>query len=103
VADPNLTTAVDRLTRQTAEERARAQTAATPTLSAEEKLGLRFRPGDRVVDLATGNRGEIVNGHRAPSTGRGVYVVKFENGIDTHRDDRELELDRAVAPAPASR
>lgn len=101
MTEPTTQSALDRLRRVTTEESDRAKAAAAPPAAAERVLGLKFQPGDRVVDLSSGRKGTISSGFRAPASGRGVYVVQFDGAHAAHRDDRELELDRPAAPAPS--
>jgi hypothetical protein len=54
--------------------RSRLQKGARPPLSAEERMGLALLPGARVLDLVTGQEGEVMGGTRAN------YVVPTTRG-----------------------
>lgn len=55
--------AIDRLVGQLRDrqraDRAALEAAPCASCSVEERLGLTFKPGDRVVDLVTGQRGIV--------------------------------------------
>jgi len=47
------------------EARSRLKKGARPPVSAEEMMGLALLPGARVLDLVTGQEGEVIGGTRA--------------------------------------
>jgi hypothetical protein len=56
------------------EARSRLKAGARPPASAEERMGLALLPGARVLDLVTGQEGEVISGTRAN------YVVPTTRG-----------------------
>lgn len=100
MTDPTTQSALDRLRRHQATEQESLQRSAAPSTSPEERLGLRFKPSDRVLDLATGRRGTVLAGRRSESTSEGVYEVKLVDGQTVVRLENELAKDQPPAPAP---
>jgi hypothetical protein len=100
MADQELRTAVDRLSRQTGDARSKLQRDGAPGQNARALVGYRFQPGQRVIDLATGQRVTVQSGRRSEATMRAVYLVATAAGESTHRDENELADDQAPAPAP---
>ena len=58
--------ALDALARGNQAQRERLRAAAAPVASVERALGLKFAPGDQVIDLITGQKGTIDGGHAIP-------------------------------------
>lgn len=64
-------------------------------------MALRFKVGDRVIDLATGKSGVIRLVHAASSDALRVFSVVLVDGRVVTRDSAELAADEAVAVKPA--
>lgn len=100
MADQELRSAVDRLSRQTAgarEQLAADRQAAQNTIAL---AAFRFAPRERALDVTSGKPVTVHSGRRSEATGRAVYVVETAAGELTHRDERELEKLTPAAPAP---
>jgi len=95
-------TLLDKIQQATEARRAALTGAGSPALSAEARMGLKFSAGSRVIDVHTGQRGTVLSGQRATSSGEEIYKVEFVGGLVSHRGRAELELDRSPA-APAGR
>ena len=100
MSDQHVRSAIDRLSRSTTEQRKALEGSAAAPRTAEEQLGLRFKPRDRVVDVATGHVGVVQSGRLSESARRGVYAVVLSTGELVHRDDSELEPLRVPLPIP---
>jgi len=61
----------------------------------------RFTVGGRVLDLVTANEARIVASYTAAAAPAIVYEILFDDGVHGVRLERELELARPKAPAPA--
>lgn len=59
---PELTAAIDQVSRKQASGSAALARAAAAHETPERALGLRFSPGDRAVDLVTGQTVEVLSG-----------------------------------------
>jgi hypothetical protein len=64
-------------------------------------MGLKFSAGSRVIDVHTGQRGTVLSGQRAASSGDEIYKVEFVGGQISHRGRAELEADSSLAAPPA--
>ena len=62
MAGRELTAAIDQVSRAQSKGFAALRQAAGVVETVEHALGMRFSPGDRVVDLVTGEQGEIIGG-----------------------------------------
>lgn len=100
MTEPTFSSIVDRLRRHKATEEASQPLSATPSISAEERLGLRFKPGDRVLDTATGKRGSVVAGRPGVTSAGPMYEINFTEGRLVTRSESELVLDSTPTPAP---
>ena len=98
---PELRAALDQVRAlSTAENRERG--AAGGPLPASNPSGLRFRPGDRVLDSESGQVGVIEAGERRSPGAEEVYRVRLADMRTVHRAGGTLELAPAP-PAPAPR
>jgi hypothetical protein len=85
---PNL---ADRLAQARA---ARSSTTAGSSSAAptpEQRLGLRFSRGDRVLDLATGQEGTVLLGERVAGSDEERFRVSLPLSGDVWRGRAELE------------
>lgn len=101
MTEPTIPGAVDRLRRQRDTVTEQLQLSGGDSMSAEERLGLRYRPGDRVIDLATGRRGAVLSGRLSQATSAHVYDVRMVDGNQVIRLETELGPDQPPTPAPA--
>lgn len=62
--------------------------------SSDNPLGLRFRAGARVLDLATGRRGLVRSGYHDQQLRQETYHVALDDGrlVTRGRDELEPEL-----------
>lgn len=63
-------------------------------------MALKFKVGDRVLDLATGTRGAVYATSRALGRDQEMYSIQLADGRFVWRGVDELALDQAIAPAP---
>lgn len=101
MTEPTIPSAIDRLRRQRDTDTEQLRLSGAPSISAEERIGLRYRPGDRVIDLATGRRGAVVSGRPSPATSAHVYDVRLADGNLVIRLETELGPDQIPTPAPS--
>lgn len=73
---------IDILTRSKIEAGIEGKEGGIFTLSEEELLGLKFKPGDKVVDTITGKEGIILAGQRASHTIQGTQKERGEGVPD---------------------
>ena len=89
----NIRALMDRLEQQSrarrASERAPGQAPAPPP----SIPGLRFQPGDRVLELVSGRKGTIRAGARDDATGVQVYELELVTGETVYRTIAELGSD----------
>lgn len=93
-------TLIDRLGKVSDARLAQLRGQASGALSPGGAVALKFKAGDRVVDLATGKRGEVQAAEPRAGAKGGLYAVRLEDGRGVFRGEDELALDQAVAPAP---
>jgi len=77
----------------------RLRTNAAAPAAALNPLGLRFVSGARVLDLVSGQRGEVTYGERHARTGEELYSVALGDARNVFRRREELEPDPTTAPA----
>src|SRR5688572_33101931 len=97
----NMRVLIDRLEQAVRARRSASGTTTTNATPAPAIPGLKFQPGDRVVDLTGGHKGTIAAGTRDETSGRQVYAVDLRDGSTVYRTLSELERDMLpAAPAP---
>jgi hypothetical protein len=87
---------LDRLDQATRARRAAAGATAPAGTPAPLASGLRFQPGETVLDLASGRRGTVVAGVRDDVAGSQFYTVDLITGATVIR--LGIELERATSP-----
>lgn len=87
---------IENLNGKTEAERALLRSAANASTSAAAASGLTFKPGDQVLDTATGLRGAVRDAFRTQSTQAEVFQVTLSDGRRVHRGVGELEADAPV-------
>ena len=95
----NMRVLIDRLEQQIrARERDRGP-SSTATSGSPPRPGLSFQPGDKVLDLASGRKGTVVDGIRDDATGRQVSQLELVTGDRVFRSLSEIGRDVNV-PRP---
>jgi hypothetical protein len=97
----NMRVLIDRLEQATRARRSASGTSTTSATPAPAIPGLKYQPGDRVVDLTGGQKGTIAAGARDETTARQVYAVELRDGRTVFRTLSELERDVLPAPRPS--
>ena len=98
----NTRTLLDRLTRVSEPTLNRLRESAGGASSAGGRMAVKFSVGDRVIDLATGQRGTVLRIEHARAPLQSLYSITLADGRVVFRDENELAVDQAVAPAPES-
>lgn len=83
---------LDSLGSVTEQERARLQALASRGPATPNPLGLRFQPRDRVLDVASGDVGEVLVAKKDADLSGDVYRVLLDTGATVTRGAHELEL-----------
>ena len=96
----NSRTLIDRLGKVSDETLRQLRESGGAASLAGSGVALKFRAGDRVLDLATGTRGAVVSAEPRAGSRTGLYTVDLANGLRVARYENELAPDQAVAPAP---
>lgn len=91
---------IDRLGKVSDQRLAELRDQATGVTSPGGAVALKFKVGDRVVDLATGKRGEVRSAQPRAGRSDGLYALALVDGLEVMRGENELALDQAIAPAP---
>lgn len=94
----NMRILIDRLEQAARARRAASGTTSTNATPAAPVPGLRFQTGERVIDLATGSRGTVLDGVRDEGTGRQAYSLELRNGETVYRTVSEIERDATLTP-----
>jgi len=95
----NMRVLIDRLEQQVRARSAGPGSSSTASSGSPSRPGLSFQPGDKVLDLATGRKGTVVDGIRDEATGRQVYQLTLLTGETVTRSLSELGRDvAAIAP-----
>lgn len=95
----NLRVLIDRLEQQTRQRQAAPGSGSSAPAPSTPRPGLSFQPGDKVLDLASGRKGTVVDGIRDDATGRQVYSLTLTTGETVYRSLSEVGRDvQALAP-----
>jgi hypothetical protein len=90
---PDSSSLLDRLAAARQErERELAATRRAP-VTAEQRLGLPFTPGDRVFDTLSGSHGRVARVDPAPAGGSIAVLVQLDDGMIVTREPSTL-IDR---------
>ena len=98
----NIRALMDRLEQQSRARKAAAATPGAPAPAPASSAGLAFRPGDRVLELATGRRGTVIAGARGDLASVQVFELELEDGRTVYRSREELAPD-TLPRSPANR
>jgi hypothetical protein len=98
----NLRAMIDRLAQQTRERRAGEASPGAPAPAPASTEGLAFHPGDRVVELATGRRGQVIAGARGDLSRLQVFELALTTGETVYRTSTEIARD-TLPISPANR
>ena len=98
----NLRALIDRLAHQTRERSASQGAPGAPAPAPSSSEGHAFHPGDRVLELATGRRGQVIAGARGDRSGLQVYELALITGETVYRSITEIARD-TLPISPANR
>lgn len=100
MATDNNRTLIDRLGKVSDGTLRQLRESAGAGSFAADRMAVKFKAGDRVVDLATGLKGTVLKVEHARAPLQSLYSITLVDGRVVFRDENELALDQAIAPAP---
>jgi len=89
----NIRALMDRLEQQAARRRASALVPGAPPAAVQPDPGLRYQPGARVRELASGKRATVIAGARDASGAQQVYELELETKETVFRLVSEIAAD----------
>jgi len=98
----NLKVLADRLESRSQARRVMLPSSANALPTAPADPALRFQPGARILDLATGKRGTVIDGVRDEASGGQLYALELVAGVRVIRSLAEIASDQ-LPTSPANR
>jgi hypothetical protein len=95
-------TLIDRLGRVSDSSLERLRAAPGDGISGGASVALRFKAGDRVVDLATGSRAVVRAAEPRAGKSESLYTLELADKRVVLRGDGEIAADEAIAVKPAA-